>query len=151
MKTNSATLLGMMFFLLITGIALQASHYIKPSPAYLSYLSSTQASSHFCNGKKMDSQGYQKTITKLHITKIPLKKLSHEQQLNTIAGFIIKLMRGPNLAAGYKGKYITLKGTTAFIKPTDGWAGVSIYLCAYKPLLHVNLLRYYFVKKIVWQ
>ena len=118
---------------------------------YLSYMTSTQEQSHFCNGDKMDGLSYQKTISKLHATRILLKNFSHQEQLNATANIIIKLMRGPNLAAGYKGKYITLKGTTAFIKPTDGWAGVGIYLCSYKPLLEVNLLRYSFVKKVVWQ
>lgn len=117
---------------------------------YLTVLSSTQNRYKFCNGAQMNSDEFRKTITKVQTTKIALKSLSQQQQLNVTALLVIKQMKGPNLAADHKGDYVTLKGTTAYIKPIDAWAGVSIYLCAYKPLLEVNLLQYPFVKKVVW-
>lgn len=151
MKTQHIRFLLIIILVITACQSVWAVHATSRAPRYLTYVGSTQERLSFCNGDKMDSQAYRKTITQVHVTKIPVAQLSKEQQLNKTAALVITMMHGPDVARGYHGRYITLKGNTAYVKPTDGWAGVSIYLCAYQPLLEVNLLRYSFVKKVVWQ
>lgn len=151
MKNQLITMVCVLVTIIATCQSAGAEKSVVNKNHYLSYVSSSKHRLTFCNGDKMASAAYRKTITQIHVTKISTQHLSKQQQLNKTAELVGKLMGGVDLTQGYHGKYVLLKGSTALIKPTDGWSGVSIYLCAYQPLLEVNLLRYPFVKKVVWQ
>lgn len=124
---------------------------MKGKPTHVSYLVSTANATQYCNGVQMDSAGYQKTITQLKTSKISSTGLTQQQLLNAA----ITEASGPNnlVIENYKKQnkpLITFKNGTATIGPIDGWAGVSIFMCSWKPLVETNLKRFKFVKKIVW-
>lgn len=130
----------------------QTVNLAEPAKTTISFLVSTEDVSKYCNGGDMDSAGFRKTITKT-LTKdaasanLPRNELikqtivaaSEEENLTTIT-------QGP--AAD---DFLKIAGDTAYLAPIDGWAGVSIFLCAWKPLVEVNLLSFPEIKNIVWQ
>jgi hypothetical protein len=46
--------------------------------------------------------------------------------------------------------FVKITGGVAYMAPVDGWVGVSVFLCAWKPLVEVNILRFPEVTKVVW-
>lgn len=125
---------------------------MKEEPSYLTYLTSSAKPTDYCNGVKMDSAGYAKTITQLKTSHIEKGTLSQQQLLNKT----VSLASGPNnlVISNYKKQnkpLITFYDGTASIGPIDGWAGVSIFMCSWKPLVEANLKKYPFVKHIIWQ
>lgn len=129
---------------LATGLMAACNHH-TPSPKYITYLTSTKDSLIYCNGSDMNSTAFAQTITKLHHTHISTSKLNKTQLLNKTLALMIHATnsRIKNLSVSYHRGVVT-------IPPIDGWAGVSIYLCAFKPLVEKNLKQYHFVKKVVW-
>lgn len=113
----------------------------------ISYLVSTADRYKYCNGANMDSAGYRKTITKLVTQLVPKQNLSREAFINET----IKMASGrDNVIFGSYKTVVKIKGNTAYIRPIDGWAGISIFMCAWQPLVEVNLLRFPEIKKVVW-
>jgi len=119
---------------------------------YISYFSSSSPTNKYCSGNEMDSNAFRKTITRLKTTAISTEGLSQQQILNkTIEAasgahnLVIKTF------STNKQNLITFRGGTAAIAAIDGWAGISIFMCSWVPLVEVNLGHFPFVKKIVWK
>lgn len=117
----------------------------------LSYVISHAPTQQFCNGDKMDSAGYSKTINVVKIAPSLDGLLPKEQQANAI---LFAASGNHNRITRYfqrKGKaLVRIQGSTATIAPIDGWPGISIFMCAWKPLVEKNLLRLPFIKRVVW-
>lgn len=115
----------------------------------ITYLISNSGWLTYCNGEKMDSVAYQKTITHLISEKIPRKISSRQELIKTI---LIAASKKANLTKIINANkdFIQIKNGIASFSPIDGFAGVSIYLCAWKPLMEVNLKRFPEIKQINW-
>lgn len=120
-----------------------------PKTEVINYLVSEDEYTKYCNGGDMDSAGYQKSLTKkmtktvegtnltlLEKTYLAVNAASEQANLNNI-------VEADN-------NYLKISGQTVYIKPVDGWAGVSIFLCAWQPLVETNLLQFPEIKKIEW-
>ena len=103
----------------------------------------------YCNGEKMDSEGYKKTLTDKETITIDKANLTPKQLMTET------LVAAANNAGYYitnniDEKYFKVIGDTAYIQPIEGWAGVSIFLCYWKPLIEVNLMQFPEIKKVEW-
>lgn len=130
-------------------VAVRSKHR---SSNYVTYLRSASPPVKYCNGDVMNSKGYRQTIQLLHTTKIPLKGLSRQQLVNKT----IELASGDNnpVVRSFKQSgqaLIKLRAHTAYVAPIDGWPGISIFMCSWRPLVEVNLQHISFVKHVVWQ
>jgi hypothetical protein len=162
MKKQLVLLLALSLVLILAGCNLRinfqptntepATPTLTPTPELkeVSLLISTTDPLKYCNGADMDSEGFKKTLTK-EITTTNL-------ETNLSAAELIR--KSIVWAAGQSGvsfpqaeqneNYLIIKDGTAYIQPTDGWAGVSIALCSWQPFLEVNLLRFPEIKKFEW-
>ena len=105
----------------------------------IAYITSNAPTTHYCNGATMDADGYQKTIQHPVITHQSTRGLSPQALINAT----LKNATGmPNL--------ITLQDHTALVRPINGWAGISIFLCHFKPMVETNLRRFSVVHRVVW-
>lgn len=118
------------------------------SPAgTISFLSSKEVSTKYCNGADMDSVGYQKTITVEHMTSTleknptPLQIVKETLHAAT-TGMCQTVLDQLNIME---------KDGTVTIPPMEGWAGVSITMCTCKPIVETNILRIPGMTKVVWQ
>lgn len=125
---------------------------ISPTPnnTIITYFISPADPLQYCNGGDMDSQGYRATITKKIATSIPETNLSREQLIKKTIQIANQQSQNNFSQAENNNNYIKISGATAYIEPTDGWAGVSIALCSWQPWLEVNLLQFPEIKKVVW-
>jgi hypothetical protein len=105
----------------------------------------------FCNGGDMDSAGFRKTITKNDTVIIPGANLDASQLASQMLVLAAQKadMTFPQSTENPL-TYVKVTNQTAYIQPTDGWAGVSISLCAWQPFVEVNLLQLPGIKKVVW-
>ena len=114
----------------------------------ISYLTSAADTTTYCDGAKMDSDGYRKTIT-----------TEQHAPMNTTGMTQTELIKATlNLATSDKCQEIMSQQElsadadgTVTIPRIDGFAGVSIALCSCKPQVEVNLLRLPGVKKVIWE
>jgi len=127
-----------------------------PKTESVTYFTSIENYTNFCNGEKSDSAGYKLSMTKkttaqvLVPEKIPNFYVSRAINL-TVSEAAKESGLSPNLVEADDYNYIIYNGVdTVYIAPTEGWAGVSIFLCAWKPLVEKNLEQFSMVKKIVW-
>ncbi|MDD2758350.1 MAG: hypothetical protein PHD72_03190 [Patescibacteria group bacterium] len=105
----------------------------------------------YCNGADMDSAGYKNSLTKMVTSSFGYfgGNFSRSALINeTIRRAAIEAGFSPNLADTVG--YIKVASGTAYIKPTDGWAGVSIYLCTWQPFVEKNLEQFTEIKKVDW-
>jgi hypothetical protein len=117
----------------------------------ISYFIPTGDKLKFCNGADMDSEGFGKTITERVEKQYYGTFASDEALVNeTLAAGADAAGISPNLVRDSKNAYIKLKDKTAYIAPTEGWAGVSIFLCSWKPFVQTNLKQFSFIEKIIW-
>ena len=115
----------------------------------LKFLVSTEDSLKFCDGGNMDSQGYRATIIK-EVSKVLSEKYGNRQDL--IVATIVQASQASSMTfvTDSEPDFLKIIGDTAYLKPIDGWAGVSIFLCGWQPLVEVNLLRFPEIKKVEW-
>jgi hypothetical protein len=100
-------------------------------------LVSTAKATEYCDGEKMDSAGYLKTITQESKVASPDAGLSTSELAKAIA----VLATTGQCQTALKQADVTVAGGTATIGPIEGWAGSSIAMCSCKPQVEVNLLR----------
>ncbi|OGY40903.1 MAG: hypothetical protein A2Y82_03470 [Candidatus Buchananbacteria bacterium RBG_13_36_9] len=102
----------------------------------------------YCNGADMDSAGYKNSLTKSNTISIA-GKLS---RTDIIKMSVRQASKNANLETitNSEPDFLKIIGDTTYLKPIDGWAGVSIFLCAWKPLVEVNLLHFPEIKKVEW-
>ena len=99
----------------------------------------------------MDSEGFRQTITQKETTTIPETNLTQEQLANKML-----IQAEQKAAMGWPQSnqdpvnYIKIRNQTAYVEPTEGWAGVSIFLCAWKPFVEINLLQFPGITSVVW-
>ena len=129
----------------------QVANLNQPKETSVSFLIPTADPLKYCNGADMDSEGFRKTITKEVTQTIPETNLTQDQLVNKtleLASQEAKMNFPQNIEQTEN--YIKVIGDTAYIQPTEGWAGVSIFLCAWKPFVEVNLLYLTNIKNVVW-
>jgi|GEM_PF-1914059 len=105
----------------------------------------------YCNGADMDSAGFKKTITQKETVTIPETNLDPTQLANQM---IVLAAQKADITFPQSNEnplaYIKVINQTAYIEPTEGWAGVSIFLCAWQPFAEVNLLQLPGIQKVEW-
>jgi len=129
----------------------QVANLNQPKETSVSFLIPTADPLKYCNGADMDSEGFRKTITKEVTKTIPETNLTPDQLVNKtleLASQEAKMNFPQNIEQTEN--YIKVIGDTAYIQPTEGWAGVSIFLCAWKPFVEVNLLHFPEIKNVEW-
>jgi hypothetical protein len=107
----------------------------------------SQTKERFCDGEKMDSAGYRKTITAEKTVSVPLAQRSEADKLKSIA---VAATSGMCQEVMKKVEFKVQAGVVR-IPPIAGWAGISITMCTCRPEVEVNLLRVPGVSKIVWE
>lgn len=120
-----------------------------PTETTVSFLISPDVYTKYCDGANMDSEGYKASITK-QITKTLLgTNLSQNELVNKT---IILASEESNLTTVVSADqdFIRIVNDTAYVKPIEGWAGVSIFMCAWKPLVETNILFLTNIKNVVW-
>lgn len=118
------------------------------SKTSINFLVSTEPYTNFCNGADMDSDGYKKSLTQV-------KTVEVAGNLNLAEKIKVSITKASNLAnlmtaIQNQPDFIKIVDDTAYIAPIDAWAGVSIFLCAWKPLVETNILQYPEIKKVMW-
>lgn len=112
----------------------------------MTVLVSDQASSAYCNGEQMDSAGYRKTLTREKRIELPPTGASDTAVVRAVAD---AATAGMCQTVMTKLEY-RIEGGTLHIPPFDGWAGVSIAMCACQPEVEVNFARIPGVTRVVW-
>lgn len=103
----------------------------------------------YCNGADMDSAGYKKTLTKEVTTTVEGTLTGSELAMKTIQlAAEAEGLNSNNIAD--QTDFIKIVGDTAYIKPAEGWAGVSIFLCAWTPFVEKQLEQFTEIKKVIW-
>ena len=96
----------------------------------------------------MQSDEWVKTITITQEKRVRHFWVSHQQMLNLSVLYASQAM---HLSKHHVIPQITLSRGIAYVAPVEGFAGVSIWMCQFKPLIEKNIRQYPFVQKIVWQ
>lgn len=101
----------------------------------------------YCDGAKMDSDGYRATITKEQAFTPAPAGASEADRLRAVlaastSGMCKTVMTGLD---------VTVTAGVARIPPIDGWAGESITMCSCKPQVEANLLRQPGIVSVVWE
>lgn len=101
----------------------------------------------FCNGADMDGAGFKAALTKKITTSIPGNATTEEK--------IIKTLSLAAAANSFNASYarvdeVSYKNNVVSMGPADGWAGSSIFYCAWKPFVEKNLEQFPEVKEIIW-
>ena len=127
----------------------QTANLNQPTKTSINFLVSTEERLKYCNGDVMDSEGFRKTITKTLVRDVTPASLSSAELIKQA---IIAASEQENLTdvIAVENDFLRIINDTAYLRPIDGWAGVSIFLCAWKPLVEVNLLYLANIQKVVW-
>lgn len=122
-----------------------------PTTTTINYVLSTADYLKYCNGADMDSDGYKATLTVKKSETLTDANLTLTQLANKTIGLAAKAadITYPQSNTNPDG-YIKVIGDTANVEPTEGWAGVSIFLCYWKPFVEVNLLQIPGIAKVTW-
>jgi hypothetical protein len=101
----------------------------------------------YCDGAKMDSDGYRATIVKEQaFTPAPAGASEADRLRAVLAASTTDMCK-----TVMTGLDVTVKDGVATIPPIDGWAGVSIAMCSCKPQVEANLLRQPGITSVVWK
>ncbi len=127
---------------------------VTPTPqklqTTLAYYLSGKESTDFCNGDKMDSVGYKNSLVK-QVTKVVPGKLS---TLDLIKATLVAAANDSDFASS--GSYTRIEFTTfqngvVTLHPAGGWAGSSIFMCAWQPFAQKQIEGIPGVKQIKWE
>ena len=102
----------------------------------------------FCDGATMDSVGYKTALTK-KITQTVPGTFTSEDKIKTTLGLAAE-------AQAFNAVYTRTASTTfangiVTMHSENGWAGSSIFYCAWKPFVEKNLAQFPEVKEIKWE
>jgi hypothetical protein len=120
-----------------------------PAETEITYYQPTEKTDKFCNGADMDSEGFRKTITYETKATIPMANLSRNELIKQTLIYAAD-KSGFSISNTVTVDYLKIIDDTAYIQPIEGWAGVSIFLCYWKPYMEVNLLQFPEIKKVEW-
>jgi hypothetical protein len=105
-------------------------------------------SPNFCDGENMDSVGYKAALTKKMTQTVP-GNLAIEEKIRATLRLAVA-------DSGSFGENYALTADTTFengivtMHSANGWAGSSIFYCAWKPFVEKNLEQFSDVKEIKW-
>lgn len=102
----------------------------------------------FCDGSKMDTDGYRKTLAKEERVQLPANDGTLAGRAKAVAIATGGLCSG---ALEHLHLDFTVRDGIVRIPPIPGWAGVGIAMCTCKPEVEVNLLRLPGISKVVWE
>lgn len=100
----------------------------------------------FCDGSKMDGDGYRRTLTKEERVHLPANDGTAAGNAKAVA-----LAAGAHCRGALKTLDVSVRDGVIRIPPISGWAGIGIAMCACKPEVEVNLLRLPGISKVVWE
>lgn len=101
----------------------------------------------YCDGNRMDSDGYRKTLTKDKAVTLAAMPVSDADKVKSIA---IAATRGLCQDVMKTLDFRVERGDVR-IPPIQGWAGIAIIMCTCKPEVEVNVLRVSGVSKVTWE
>lgn len=132
--------------LLAVSLVATAPRPLQHAPERVTVLVSSRAGTEFCNGADMDAEGYRRTLTVRKAAWLPRGQTAGERAkavaLASTSGLCRDVLR--------QLPPFRLEEGAVHVPPIDGWAGVSIVLCACRPEVEVNLLRLPGVTRVVW-
>lgn len=110
------------------------------------YVTSSGDAAAYCDGARMDSDGYRATLTVEHAGTMPEPNFSVDELLRATidaatAGACHDLMANATM---------TEKNGTVTVSGIDGFAGISIAMCRCVPEVEVNALRVPGIQAVVW-
>lgn len=149
MKKNFFIILALFLFSGCNSIAPNYNQVVAPQQNNeISFYTSDDAYTKYCNGVDMNSEGYKNSLTKIQT--ISIGGILTREDIIGIA--VIQASKKANLTTitAMESDFLKIIGDIAYIRPIEGWAGVSIFLCAWKPLVEVNLLQFPEIKKVEW-
>lgn len=120
---------------------------VKTTPITYYILEKANTNQTFCNGGDMDSVGFKAALTKKININVPGSLTTEEK--------IIKTLSLAAEANAFSKPYtrieeISYKNNIVSMGPAEGWAGSSIFYCAWKPFVEKNLEQFSDVKEIIW-
>jgi len=100
----------------------------------------------FCDGERMDSDGYRKSLTREQRLALPEPAGNLRDDIRavldaTTTGMCNTVMRQLD---------IRVERDDAHIPPISGWAGVSIVMCHCIPEVELNLVRIPGIARVIW-
>lgn len=110
-------------------------------------LDKTNVNTTFCNGNEMDSAGFKAALSKKIVVTVP-GVLTTEEKIKKTLSLAATANSFDETYARTAG--IVYKNNTVAMGSADGWAGSSIFYCAWKPFVEKNLEQFSEVKKIIW-
>lgn len=114
------------------------------------YVSDTpEARNKFCNGAEMDSAGYKKTLT-VKVDKDMNQLFSGEEKIKKTLEMAVTdtdFWNSPYTRVAST----TFANGTVTMYPAGGFAGVSIFMCAWQPFVEKQLEQFPEIKEIKWE
>lgn len=109
-------------------------------------LVSDESSTVYCDGERMDSDGYRKTLTRQKLVELPPAGASDTELVRAVVDAVTEGMCQTVMSQlEYRNE-----GGILHIPPFDAWAGVSITMCSCQPAVEVNFARIPGVTRVVW-
>lgn len=101
----------------------------------------------FCNGDVMNPVGYKSSLTQKTVT-------PHSDNTTTLEN-IIKTLQIASPLNSFNPPYTNIENVsfhdnTVYMGPINGWAGSSIFSCAWIPFVEKNLEQFANIKNIIW-
>ena len=120
----------------------------KSTDIHYYLLENPVGSNYFCDGQNEDSKRYKKSLTKKITLTVP-GNLTIEEKIKTTLGLAAK-------AQFFNESYtrtdsIIFENGVVTMHSASGWAGSSIFYCAWTPFVERNLEQFREVKEIKWQ
>ena len=115
----------------------------------ITYYTSPKEYTDFCNGTDMDGVGYKKSLS-TKSTKVVPGKLS---TLDLIKATITAAANDSDFASSgsyTRIEYTTFQNGVVTLHPGGGWAGSSIFMCAWQPFVEKQLEQFLEVKSVRW-
>ncbi len=102
----------------------------------------------FCDGSNMDSKAYKNSLTN-KVTQTVSGHLTTEEKIKKTLSLAAE-------AQGFHSTYtqisnVTFENGKVIMHSANGWAGASIFYCAWTPFVEKNLEQFSEVKEIQWQ
>jgi hypothetical protein len=112
----------------------------------ITVLVSAESPAVYCNGERMDSDAYRKTLTREKPVTLPPAGASDTEVVRAVLAVATEGMCQTVMTQlDYKNDRGTLH-----IPPFDAWAGVSIAMCHCQPEVEVNAVRIPGIERVVW-
>ncbi|MBU1445708.1 hypothetical protein KKD70_00395 [Patescibacteria group bacterium] len=140
MKKTFLTLFLLSTTIFTVGCASQSSNF-------LTYLSSSEDPLKYCDGEKMDSEEYKKTITSRVTTDTIIDQITKDE----LAKAKILAATSGQCNSVLEQTDVRLEGDTAYIGQISGWAGSSIVMCSCHPEIEVNLLDIDGINNVIFE